>query len=350
MRPFATYIEYLLMTRHYCYVPGRGAYMMADEGAKMDAVPGIGAQSRRVDCLSAPRRSVLFSPLHQHDDGMLANLLMEAEGMTYDEACRYIERQAPLLPDHFEEAASLHTDTDNFGFDSLQLETWTDLEARLNAETATPELPVVTPKADIVAIPKYWIKRAAVAVLIVLIFFTNFIGLNRGDMQLASMMHVANISVPTIVAADEPEPAVVNTLTVQPQPVQPTATTTQPDVTPEAVASDGEVWFAIVECSRSEALASEAMQKYIRKGYDSAGIMHSAGGTYRIFVSYFTDRREAANYVRALRKSNPKLASTWLMSVEVASLPSYNIKNKYNDNQLSLELSHPNSRTERDQG
>ena len=131
MRTFATYIEYLLMTRHYCYVPGRGAYMLVDESASFTETPDLGTDSRRLHTIAAPHRIVRFSPLLSHDDGMLANLLMEAEGMTFDEACRYIQRQAPLLTDDFLQSASLHTDADNFGFEHLYVEKWQDIEIRL---------------------------------------------------------------------------------------------------------------------------------------------------------------------------------------------------------------------------
>ena len=84
MRTFSTYIEYLLMTRHYCYVPGRGAYMLVDESSSLAKTPRIGIDSKVLNTISAPHRIVRFSPLLSHDDGMLASLLMEAEGMTFD--------------------------------------------------------------------------------------------------------------------------------------------------------------------------------------------------------------------------------------------------------------------------
>ena len=179
MRKFATYIEYLLMTRHYCYVPGRGAYMLSDEPATMGTHPCIGPDSRRMHKLEAPRRVVRFSPLHHHDDGMLANLLMEAEGMSYDEACRYIERQVALLPEDFHESASLSPDTENFGYKELMIETWGDIEARLKA-AATPAQPAAVAKkngreADVIAIPRYWAQRVAVVILIAVCFFAIYI-------------------------------------------------------------------------------------------------------------------------------------------------------------------------------
>lgn len=373
MRAFATYIEYLLMTRHYCYVPGIGAYMMSDESAAWGQHPIIGEESHRFNELSAPRRAVRFSPLHTHDDGMLANLLMEAEGMTYDEACRYIERQVPLLSEDFAASASLHTDTDNFGFEALRLETWSDIEARLNKRNVTDKKDegksnlTHSSHRDTISIPKFWIKRAAVVLLIALFFFTNFIGLNQGNTQLASVLNVAALQRGSLVhqtwdEADETINALGNTstenlqysqaadetsaseLTIEPK------DTNSPEALAETVLANGPSWFVIVECSTSEDLAQKALKRYRNSGFDKAGIMVTKTGCYRIFVECYNDRSEAANSLRRIHRSSEHLAHAWLLPVEDASLSLSIVKNKYNDNQLSLELSHPNQRTERDQG
>lgn len=352
MRTFTTYIEYLLMTRHYCYVPGVGAYMMSDEPAHISTLPSIGADSRRQHNIEAPRRVVRFSPLHTHDDGMLANLLMEAEGMTYDEACRYIERQAPLLSTDFAESASLHTDTDNYGFESLHLETWADIEARQQAATrqeASGTAVLGNRNAhETIAIPKYWLKRAAMVLLIAIIFFTNFIGLNRSNTQLASVLNVNALQHCVSTATDSEEscqgsPAIVSSSLM-------TQDLIELGESEASLLNNTSLYYLIVECTTSESYAEEALARYHRMGFDKAGILTNKRGNCRIFAECYTDRSEALVRLRSIRKSNSKLSKTWLMPVEDASLSSYSIKNIYNDNQLSLELSHPNQRTERDQG
>ncbi len=382
MRAFTTYIEYLLMTRHYCYVPGRGAYMLVDEPASQGAVPSIGSDSRRLHNMEAPHRIVRFSPLHTHDDGMLANLLMEAEGMTYDEACRYIQRQAGLLTDDFTRSASLHTDTDNFGFDNLQIESWADIEARLNRieeadesadqKSAAASIPAAK-REDIIEIPKYWLKRAAVVLLIGVFFFTNFIGLNEGNthmasvidinaLQRSSMLHqtwevddefadeeyaddsIIDLAIAEAISeyVDEQHPERVATV-----PVSPVDEYIEAAEAIQEVAL-GKTFFIVVGSTRSEESAGKIFMRYKNEGYKNMGILVTRG-LYRVFIDQFTTKDDAIAYLRQIRKVND--TKSWMLPFENnGSLSPYIIKNIYNDNQLSMELSHPHQRTERDQG
>lgn len=399
MRTLSTYIEYLLMTRHYCFVPGKGAYMMSDEAATLGTVPSIGTESRKVYDLTSPRRKVLFSALHHHDDGILAGLLMEAEGMTYDQACGYIQRQAQQLPEDFSDVASLHTDVDNFGFESLKLETWADMEKRLTAPevpaaaavatgTETPRLEV---NRDSVSIPKYWLQRAAVVLLVALFFFTDFIGLNRNNHQLASVLNISILKRTVMVhqdwedndelALDEAdEPASVETSdiatttdddivlttayntdmakgeTEMGTPVEtqhPTdkrveqASATQPK--PTAPTSASGPYYIIVASTRSEEEANRVCRRYLNQGYEATGIL-SRDGLFRVYLNAFAAQAEATSYLRDIRQVNERLSKAWMLTVKRDESLSYIIKNIYNDNQLSMELSHPNQRTERDKG
>lgn len=415
MRTLSTYIEYLLMTRHYCYVPGKGAYMMSDEPATLGTTPGIGAESRQVYDITAPHRRVYFSALHHHDDGILASLLMEAEGMNYDQACSFIKRQISTLPEDFSDVASLHTDVDNFGFESLKLETWADIEKRQTA-AQEPAIPAAAPSAprlevhkDSVSIPKYWLKRAAVVTLIALFFFTDFIGLNQNNHQLASVlnisilkrtplvhqdweeeldmaddditeaeldesdMEVAEAESQTPVVAEAPavasasaedatpvvtekpavaeKPAVVEKPTVVEKPAvaeKPAAEPTKPAVSTSSTSAVGP-YFIIVASSYSEEEAERSCRRYQSQGYSTAGVL-SRNGLFRVYLNAFAAQGEAANYLREIRKVNERLSKAWMLTVKRDESLSYIIKNIYNDNQLSMELSHPNQRTERDQG
>lgn len=382
MRTFATYIEYLLMTRHYCYVPGRGAYMLVDESASFTETPGLGTDSRRLHTIAAPHRIVRFSPLLSHDDGMLANLLMEAEGMTFDEACRYIQRQAPLLTDDFLQSASLHTDADNFGFEHLYVEKWKDIEMRLTKTQQDSEggksKVAGAKRGDIVEIPKYWLKRAAVAMLIGVFFFTNFIGLNRGTAQLAGVIDMNAIQRNSIIhqtwdeedelvdltdeaTIDAADNALIETaisesmaeMNAQRQTVMVATVPVSPvDIQEDPIeaVAPGTTYFIVGFCTWTEKYANEVLNRYKSYGYKNAGILVTKD-LYRVFVDRFSDKEEALNYLYGVRKENVRLSKSWLLPFENnGSLSSYIIKNIYNDNQLSMELSHPHQRTERDQG
>lgn len=381
MRSLATYIEYLLMTRHYCYVPGRGAYMLVDECSSKESNPSIGIDIRRLHTIAAPRRIVRFSPLLSHDDGMLASLLMEAEGMTFDEARRYIQRQALLLSDDFLQAASLHTDANNYGFEHLEVETWVDMETRLARMQSEKEQELLIggkKHDDFIEIPKYWIKRTAVAIIIGVFFFTNFIGLNRGNTQLAgvidmnaiqrnSMIHqtwdeedelIDLASEDVLDEADNAliESAITESVTEMESVRHPEFVATVPvspieiQEDPIEVVSPGTTYFIVGFCTWTEKYANEVLNDYKSKGYKNAGILVTKD-LYRVFVDRFADKDDALNYLYNVRRENVKLKKSWLLPFENnGSLSSYIIKNIYNDNQLSMELSHPHQRTERDQG
>lgn len=393
MRTFATYIEYLLMTRHYCYVPGKGAYMLSDEPATMGTHPSIGADSRRLHKLDAPRRIIRFSPLHSHDDGMLANLLMEAEGMSYDEACRYIERQASLLPEDFHTAASLHTDTENFGFGELEFETWGDIEARLTAinhpQQNTPTIEKKHRDADIIAIPRYWAQRVAVVLLVAVCFFASFLGLDDQSTQQqyanvldlsmlqrgttssiwneAEEIYEQSIEDDDLSAGDElgdiysygsddeelwsDEEIEAYALNAEEEFAE-EPITMEPEVAPEpkkaiSVAPNGKLYYIIVASCPNQQDANRALNNLHKQGHDEVGILER-DDRFRLYINRFGDKTEAEAYLKVLRQDD-NFRNAWLLPVRETSLSSI-IKNTYDDNQLFMELSHLNKRTERDQG
>lgn len=408
MRPFATYIEYLLMTRHYCYVPGRGAYMLAEEPARCLMTD---SQSNDFSLIAAPRRVVRFSSLHYHDDGLLANLLMEAEGMTYDEACRYIERQMPLLNDQFLQEAALHTDIENFGLEDLHIDTWAAIE-RKKALAAAPvvELPAAASTAmaedrDVIAIPKYWLHRAVAILLFIICFFANFIGLNERESkdQLASVFNVCMFRLATDltsqsweqlddalldaeIEAFDPEALLAfaedtdllafdaavpipdtspsgptsAVLSSSPAPAPTAAADLDPTKWNESLpmrnmdselamaqSPTGRLYYIIIASCPSEADAQRALGNLHTAGYDNVGVLER-DGRFRLYVNFFAIKSEAEAYISKLRQIE-RFHDAWMLPVRDGSL-SHNIKNTYNDNQLSMELSHLNQRTERDQG
>ena len=75
------HIEYLI-TRHDCVViPGWGAFIASYDSAAYDEERSL---------LSCPRRTIGFNAGVTHNDGLLAQSLVRREGMSYDEAMRFI--------------------------------------------------------------------------------------------------------------------------------------------------------------------------------------------------------------------------------------------------------------------
>lgn len=382
MRKFSTYIEYLLMTRHYCYVPGKGAYMLSDEPATMGKIASIGKDSRRVHTLEAPHRVVRFSPLHTYDDGMLANLLMEAEGMTYDEACRYIERQASLLPDDFHTSTACHIDTENFGYNAISVETWSDIEARLNADKQQEEQSTASVKkesldADVIAIPRYWAQRVAVVLLIAVCFFANFLGFDdqSTQQQYANVIDLSMLQRGSTIHQSWDDDEEEYDLDSEDNDIEESTSEElgevyssgeevaeeacisniklpEPEMTKKAeetitVAPNGKLYYIIVASCPDQKDAQRAINNLHKLGYDGIGILER-DDRCRLYINRFGDRTEAEAYLKTLRQDS-NFSSAWLLPVREASLSSI-IKNTYDDNQLFMELSHLNQRTERDQG
>ena len=382
------------MTRHYCYVPGKGAYMLAEEPAAVKMQAGINDQLSQI---AAPRRVVRFSALHYHDDGLLANLLMEAEGMTYDEACHYIERQAALLTDDFLQSAALHTDIEHFGFADLSLDTWSAIEQkrawaaapaegqRTAAAVATPTLP--QHPSDSFVIPKYWVRRAAAIVLVIICFFSNFLGLNDNNpqQQLANVLNMAMLQRPVLMEQNWNEEEINEEFQTADFELLAFNTTEQTDETQEAEATEpveaagndapalatpshaapaqstssqspemltassvqGRIYYIIVASCATEADANRALGNLSNAGYQGVGLLER-DERFRLFINCFTEREQAEAYLSQVRGIE-RFHDAWLLPVRNNSL-SHIIKNSYNDNQLSMELSHLNQRTERDQG
>jgi hypothetical protein len=114
--------------------------------------------------------------------------------------------------------------------------------------------------------------------------------------------------------------------------------------------AEGTTYFIVGFCTWTESYANDVLTRYKSSGYKNAGILVTKD-LYRVFVDKFADKDEARAYLFDVRKENDKLKKTWLLPFENnGSLSPYIIKNIYNDNQLSMELSHPHQRTERDQG
>lgn len=219
MKPLHLYIEYLLKTRHYAFVPGLGGFMYQE----------IASSVMRDGQIAPPFRLLKFNRFMDHDDGMLANVVMKAEGVTYDEATLAIrfavsdllkkvqqEGRYPLghighifFDDecHISFIAADQTSNDPlyFGFGRIQPRRWQEVERERAAAQAprkgdagkqpAPEKPKVTPKPTfkahdgIVEMPTRWLRRAAVILLVVSFIIANMIPWSNTH----EGMHFANL-------------------------------------------------------------------------------------------------------------------------------------------------------------
>lgn len=385
MRHFATYIEFLLMTRHYVYVPGIGAFMQRE------------AEGRQTENgWTAPVRKIQFNRFTTHDDGALTSLIMEAEGITYDEAYARVQfetsallsllernQRAPLgqmgnlikiekQAIAFENAVSRVGDPMIFGLDMIEMRTWAEIEK--THKTAE--------HSETISISKTWLKRAAACTLFIIGLFSlstsrmnesryEYASMLDRDMILASLPH--NKQEMQIEEEKAFSPAAEASPIVNDSAIAALPSTENINLSNLGILDKKNVWreqnlnnlleelaqamkaspaetlyFSIVASCTSQQEAEHIARNYERMGL---GRMHvlPVGERYRVYSEYFNNMEEANAYVRELRESNPKFARSWVNRISAKSLSNI-IKNTNNDNQLFMELSHPNRTTERDQG
>lgn len=197
MKRFATYIEYLLMTRHYVFVPGIGGWMLHEIPAKVvcDTAEGENSCVAPRFRLVPPTQEIRFNRFMSCDDGMLVNAYMEAEGLSYDEASALIRHEVGVILGYLKQDGSyklgsmgtLHFDEEchlsftpltsslaslnHFGFEEEDFVTLPVVDA-----TETNDAVREKEQEDTIIIPikKTWLKRVAVIALVLCCFFANF--------------------------------------------------------------------------------------------------------------------------------------------------------------------------------
>jgi len=393
MRSIATYIEYTLMTSHYAFVPGLGGFLLRD----IDA-----SYSRRT--YTPSHKEIHYNRFLTKDDGMLANAYMLAEGISYDEAIAQIRFEVAGIKGQLEKKksvvlgnlGSLSYDSDghivvknakhypldpqNYGFSNLSLRPWKEVQAEMDKlEKNNGKL--TSANSDVIEIPRYWLQRVAVILLIILCFFANlsyFTGDNQRKSDYAAIIDTDILfgnSSPNNLAyqswdqnwEDEITLSEIETQLEQEQivdvveEIKSFETQSSPEtVEKESVVEEplahiemptvtsNKIFYIIIASCTSRAEAERVVLKKEADGFSNVGILEK-DGRFRLYLKSFTDRTEGETYLEQVRISTP-FQKAWLLPVRQESLLSFNYKKLDNDCQLSVELSHPYQRTERDQG
>lgn len=207
MRPLSTYIEYLLMTRHYAFVPGIGGFMLQEDSARI----------LRTGEFIPPHRLLKFNRFMDHNDGMLLNAIMRSEGLSYDAANAAMQGAVTALLNDIQREGrcplgrlgflffdkdchiafiptdQMDSDPLYYGLSSLHLKSWQAIEKErmladapvMAAQQPTEEAPATPsqqPKLEIgyrregfVELPTRWIRRASIILLVLTFFFATFL-------------------------------------------------------------------------------------------------------------------------------------------------------------------------------
>lgn len=424
MRPLATYIQYLLMTRHYAFVPGIGGFMLHEEDSLLKSAMTFDALIEDEQTgettfgrifagkLLAPSHEIKFNGSMTHDDGMLANVIMEAEGLTFDEANAAIRAAATALVEtarrdgscplghlgdlvykdgrlSLRAADCTADDPQYYGLAPVRVRSWQDVEEQRHPKAHKPEAEVKLQPAHrdgVVELPTRWLRRAAVILLIVTFFFANmipFVRENDGS-EYANIVstdflarHISAFSSATtgspatadiVLAEDSGSPAAAN-ITSGNILSNDFANITASNITSTEVLPNDSV-SAQVEPTGSPAAAdtiSAAPAKHYlivvrscKSEAEALKAVHRLQQKGYDDLSIFAKGGRYRVFIRLFDvkaeaetyltdlRADANFADAWLLAIRHQSL-SLIIKNKDND-QLPVELSHANQPTERDQG
>ena len=386
------------MTRHYAFVPGIGGFMLQEEDSMM----------LRGDRLMPQHRLLKFNRFMDHEDGMLCNIIMQSEGLSFDEANALIRFQVSEILDKaqhedrcqfgrlgyiffdpdchisFIAADLMDYDPENFGLHTIALKSWMDIEReRKGISESNEEAPVVQIRAqrrtDVIELPKVWLRRAAIVLLILTFFFAGIVphshrhenqhfanivntgmifqAFNTLDTQswdesweYANTDSVFQVSAALMedietTSADDSSP-IEGTLAEPASDVKPENTVIGEQNSTIVTAKPEKTYLIVVgSCSTLED-AELTVRRMNKKGYDDLEILPS-NNRFRVIIKSFDVKSDAEFFLDDLRANSP-FNDAWLLAVRTSSL-SYIIKNKDNG-QLPMELSHSNRSAERDQG
>ena len=385
MMQLATFVEFVLMTRHYCCVPGLGVWMSKDVPSRIENADGN-------ICLTPPHREITFSSQMLHDDGVLITLVMESASVSYDDASAWINRQVRTLLSQLEHGpvaighiGSLRIvdgqisfgsqarntgDPASYGLETITLTPWQRLE-QAGRQTAAAT------RADAenyhITLPKQWIHNVAVVALIVCAMFANMLPSIESRNEQANIVNTGFISntfhlnTLSLQSWDEAweDAAVLDSIETE-NALTPltrlSADTSQavPGVWKEAsheglpdsrdlIASsvNGKLYYIIVASCSTEANARAELRRLSDGGRNGIGIL-ARDGRFRLYINLFSLKPDAEQYLLDLRQ-NERFKDAWLLPVKADALSQIK-NNQDNGNYLSVELSNVERGSENDQG
>lgn len=340
MRPLKTYIEYLVMTRHYANVPGWGAYILNETA------------STALRSINAPSMTITFSNTKRKDDGILAGIIMEMEGIGYDEAISYINSELHTLQT---QDIHVHNSGNLYGLQSLDIKPWKEL-----------------PRTVTFTLPGMWMRRIAVVALILLAFCMGSNTTMQNEQETYASICDARIfgdiftqnPVEETLPNEDSETVVSAESDVTALNAESDATALSAEASDSSISSEttptylsGKQYFMIVGSLSSRQDAEKQIQIMSRRGIGELGILER-DGKFRLYIQTTETFDEAKQILKQMREI-PALSKVWINPVTVSASEHLkplnsslltNKKNKYNDNQVSVELSHLNTRTGRDKG
>ena len=308
------HIEFL-MTRHDCVaIPGWGAFIANYSPARYD---------EDLATMKRPCRTIGFNASASHNDGLLAQSLMRREGLTYDEAMRFIadsvtayRRQLAMDCEvsmgrlgYFRRVEGRYTEfvpsqradslDQYYGLGDLSIKTVAALEQEQAAQLE-PRAAFV-PHGRNLFVRKAAQIAASVAVLIGLtVLFSTPITVDRGNRQLASMA-------PTVTA---PQPQRLDVTVEQGVKAQPVTAVEQPQQpTIASVGNEAGHYYMVIATVRNQ----QELEKFKKKYPQLVPSMKLLD--YKGMMLVYVARSDNSDLLMSLRDELPKaLRDIWIYS------------------------------------
>ncbi len=398
MKSLATYIEYLIMSRHFAFVPGLGAFMIHEVPAHIETIREEQSGVARF-VLTPPTHVLSFNRLVTHDDGVLANTYMEFEECSYDEAQAQIHHEVAQWLRTLEEVGSVvlgtwgRLDLDeerrwsftathdattqtatphHYGLATLTLNQWQQPAPKV-APAPTVQHPATTAHDERLVLPitRYVAQRMAMIVLILCTCFSGFLPYSRIDrptqeacvidseilsgdrMPYMQVRHTWEETWEQEIALSEAwtdSEATQITAEAVPLTAELSAPETIVSTTTQAVPTtedpQAKRYYIIIGSCTTEEEATAQCARLRKSGVTDVGILLK-DDRYRLYINDFADRSEAESYLSDLRAQS-SFHDAWLLPARSASLKHIS-KIKHNE-QLPMELSHLTTGTKRDAG
>lgn len=382
------------MTQHYVFVQGIGGFMLQLKSGQIITVPSSDNETGGIRLLP-PSYEISFNRFLSHDDGLLADTYMEVNDISYEEAVACIRQEISGIRRQLEESGKyelgnlgqLYYDEDchisfqpsenrtsqpqSFGLEAIEIHRQEIMPANHNRHIAQEN------EKYVISIRKRWLQHAAVIILIIGCFFADFSPFRTRDNHVnnyASMISREILSGnqrPNIfvdhsweeILKEEssavPETAsqtlssAIDTALLLTRQADPASISSETDPatlpTPEKkiiATTNGKVYYIIISSCLTQEEAERDVRRFSRLGYENIDILDK-DGRFRLYINVFAQKTSAENYLSELRQV-ATFHDAWLLPVRQNSI-SHISKNTYNE-QLSMELSHLITGTERDQG
>lgn len=382
------------MTQHYVFVQGIGGFMLQQKSGRIITVPASKNEAGGIRLLP-PSYEISFNRFLTHDDGLLADAYMEVNNISYEEAVARIRQEISGIRRQLEESGKyelgnlgqLYYDEDchisfqpaenrtsqpqTFGLEPIEIHRQEIIPANHDRHIVQEN------EKYVISIRKRWLQHAAVIILILGCFFADFSPFRTRDNHVNNYASIIGREIlsgnqrPNIfvdhsweeILEEESsmttgtasqslsgaiDTALLLTRQADPASISPeTASAAFPAPEKEiAPSANGKVYYIIISSCLTQEEAEQDVRRFSRLGYENIDILDK-DGRFRLYINVFAQKTSAEDYLNELRQV-ATFHDAWLLPVRQNSI-SHISKNTHNE-QLSMELSHLITGTERDQG